>query len=114
RARNESCSRRMTGAARARSKCSGTTRRLRHASGAAAPQRAVTPCDEGQAVLVAGPARVFRQLELLLGRVPALAALSQRPHLVGGVLHQGKDFLRILLGAEPVVGLARMAGDQPL
>src|SRR5260370_41134857 len=74
-------------------------------SGAAAPERAVTPCDEGQAILVAGPAGVFRQLEFLLGRVPALAAQAERLHLVGGILHQGEDFLRILLGAEPVVGL---------
>src|SRR5262249_57180842 len=50
-------------------------------SGAAAPQPAVAARDEGEPRLVAGPARVFRQLELLLGRVPALAVLAELLHL---------------------------------
>ena len=45
----------------------------RHRSGAAAPEPAIAPRDERQAVLVARPARVFRQLEILLGRLPALS-----------------------------------------
>src|SRR2546425_12839065 len=38
------------------------------ASGAAAPQSAIAPGDERQAIFIARPARVLRQLEFLLGR----------------------------------------------
>src|SRR5205823_10006368 len=39
-------------------------------SGAAAPQPAIAPEDEGHCGLVIGPARVFRQLDLFLRRLP--------------------------------------------
>src|SRR6185312_12948804 len=85
--------------------------RLTDESGAAPPKPAVTSCDELQAVFVTWPACVFRQLEILFGRFPAFAVLRALLHLGRGVLHQREDILRILLSAEPAVG---MAGDQPV
>ena len=88
--------------------------RLINESGAAPPKPAVTSCDELQAVFVTWPVGVFRQLEILLGRLPAFAVLRALLHLGRGVLHQREDILRILLGAEPAVRLSGMAGDQPV
>ena len=67
-----------------------------------------------QAVLIARPIRVFRQLEILLGRFPAFAVLPHLLHLGGGFLHQRENILRILLGAESTARLAGMSGDQLL
>src|SRR6476469_4483150 len=53
-------------------------------SGAAAPQSAVAPRYERQAVGIARHARVLLQLELLLGLVPALAGLAELLHLRRG------------------------------
>src|SRR6185312_3934307 len=88
--------------------------RLTDESGAAPPKPAVTSCDELQAVFVTWPACVFRQLEILLGRLPAFAVLRALLHLGRGVLHQREDILCVLLGAEPAVGLSGMTGDQPV
>src|SRR5262245_27537251 len=83
-------------------------------SGAATPQPAIAPGHELQAVLIARPIRVFRQLEIHLGRLPAFAVLPHLLHLGGGLLHQREDILRILLGAEAATRLAGMSGDQLL
>src|SRR5262249_53047570 len=83
-------------------------------SGPATPQPAIAPRHEWQAVLIAGPIRVFRQLEILLGRLPAFAVLPHLLHLCGGLLHQREDVLRILLGAESTTRLTGMSGNQPL
>ena len=88
--------------------------RLTDESGAAPPKPAVTSCDELQAVFVTRPACVFRQLEILLGRLPAFAVLRALLHLGRGVLHQREDILCVLLGAEPAVRLSGMTGDQPV
>src|SRR5262249_18481009 len=83
-------------------------------SGTPTPQPAIAPRHEGQAVLIAGPACVFRQLEVLLGRLPAFAVLSQLLHLRRGLLHQREDVLCVLLGAEAATRLSGMAGNQPV
>ena len=49
-------------------------------SGAAAPQRTIAARDEQQSAAVAGPVLVGGEVELLLGRVPALAFLCQLLH----------------------------------
>src|SRR5262245_34120452 len=82
--------------------------------GATTPEPAITPRDEWQAVVVAGPARVFRQLEILLRRLPALAVLGRLLHLGRGLLHERQDILRVFLGAEPAAGLTGLPGDQSL
>src|SRR5437667_9005176 len=51
------------------------------ASSPPSPQPAVAPRHIGQAVLVVRPACVFRELEVLLGRLPAFAVLRLRLHL---------------------------------
>jgi hypothetical protein len=48
---------------------------LLHCSGAATPQRAIASCDEWQAVFIARPVGVVRQLEFLFHGFPALAFL---------------------------------------
>src|SRR5262245_43135394 len=83
-------------------------------SGAAAPEPTVAPGDELQTVFIPRPASVFRQLELLLGRFPALAVLPELLHLGGGLLQQGELVLRVLLGPKAPVRCARMAGNEPL
>src|SRR5262245_28701819 len=83
-------------------------------SGAATPQPAIAPSYEWQAVLIARPICVFRQLKILLGWLPAFAVLPHLLHLGGGLLHQREDVLRILLGAESTTRLAGMSGNQPL
>src|SRR5438105_12246568 len=83
----------------------------RGGSGASAPKPAITAGDELQSILVARPARVFRQLEIFFRRFPALALLPHFLHFRRGVLHQREDVLRILLGAESSVGQARMTRD---
>src|SRR5215470_13941916 len=83
-------------------------------SGAPAPQPTIAPRHERQAVLIAGPACVFRQLEVLLGRLPAFAILPQLLHLRRSSLHQREDVLCVLLGAEAAAGLPGMAGNQPV
>src|SRR5437763_11032570 len=70
-------------------------------SGAAAPEAAVAPRHERQAVGVARHALVLRQLELLLGFVPALAGLAELLHLGRGVLIKRQHVLGVLLGTEP-------------
>src|SRR5262245_50337507 len=84
------------------------------ALGSSAPQAAIAAHDERQAVLVAGPARVLLELDLLLGRLPALAFARPLLDLVGGVANQRELVLDVLLGAETVAGLAGMAGNHPL
>src|SRR5262245_57197949 len=69
-------------------------------SGAATPQRAIASCDEWQAVFIARPVGVVRQLELLLNRLPALTFLRLFLDLGRGLLHQCQDILGVLLGAE--------------
>src|SRR5688572_28760156 len=83
-------------------------------SGAPAPQPAITPQDERQAVLIPGPARVFRQLHFLLDRIPAFALARGGPHRGRSILHESEEVLHVLLGAKAAAGLARMTGDQPL
>src|SRR5262249_15177054 len=81
--------------------------------GAATPEPAIAPRDEWQAVVIARPARVFWQLEILLRGPPALAVLSRLLHLGRGLLHERQDVLRVFLGAEPAARLTGMSGDQP-
>src|SRR5215510_9159055 len=80
---------------------------------AAAPDAAITPADEFQALLVARPVLEVRELQFLLG-APALAGNAERLHLCGSFLQQAELVARVLLGAEPAVGRAGMAGNQPL
>src|SRR3989441_7866375 len=63
-------------------------------SGAAAPEPAIAPQDERQRRLVSGPALVFRQLQLLLDRLPALAGLGLGLHRGRGVLQEREEGLR--------------------
>src|SRR5947208_12052921 len=84
------------------------------ASGATAPQGAIAPRDHRQTVGVARHALVLRQLELLLGLVPALSGLTHLFHFRGGVLIQRQDVLRVILGAEPAVRLSGVARDQTI
>src|ERR1700751_1554292 len=58
------------------------------ASGATAPQGAITPRDHRQTVGVARHALVLRQLKLLLGLVPALSALTHLFHFRRSLLIQ--------------------------
>src|ERR1700730_319326 len=58
------------------------------ALGATAPQGAIAPRDHRQTIGVARHALVLRQLELLLGLVPALSALAHPFHFRGGLLIQ--------------------------
>src|SRR5262245_947808 len=46
--------------------------------GAATPKSAIAPEDEGQTLLISGPALVFRQLHFFLDRIPALALARGR------------------------------------
>src|SRR5215468_2751422 len=78
----------------------------------AAPDAAIPPADEFQALLVARPVLEARELQVLLGR-PALAGNAERLHLGGGFLQQAELVARVLLGAEPAVD-AGVAGDQPV
>src|SRR6266704_5776144 len=71
---------------------------LLHRSGAATPQRAIASCDEWQAVFIARPVGVVRQLEFLFHGVPALAFLRLLLDLGRGLLHQRQDILGVLLG----------------
>src|SRR3569833_77610 len=80
----------------------------------AAPQAAVAPRHERQTVGVAGHARVFLQLELLLGLVPAFAGLAELLHLRRRVAIEREHRLGIVFGAEPAVRRARITGNQPL
>src|SRR5262245_8078509 len=83
-------------------------------SGAAAPQAAIAPRDEGQAVRVTRPALVFRQLEFLLGRVPALTVLTELLLLGRRFFIKREDILGVLLGPGLLAAGRRMAGDQPV
>src|ERR1043166_9396265 len=79
------------------------------------PQGAVAPGDQRQPILIARPVGVLRQLELLLRLRPALRLLlAEALHFGRGFVQQSEDVLRILFGAEPPVGLARMAGNHAL
>src|SRR5262245_59647180 len=84
------------------------------ASGATAPQGAIAPGDERQTVGVARHALVLRQLELLLGLVPALSGLTHLFHFRGGVPIQRQDVFCVVLGAEPAVRLSGVARDQTI
>src|SRR4051812_23941809 len=82
------------------------------ASRPATPQSAIAACHVGQAVLVVRPARVLGQLEVLLGRLPALTVLRLLFHFRRGLLHQRQDVLSVLLGSEPVARLAGIMRSQ--
>lgn len=62
-------------------------------SGAAAPQPAIAPQDEGQALLIAGPALIFWQLQFLLDRLPASALARGRPDLGRRILQESQEAL---------------------
>src|SRR6266853_2216476 len=87
-------------------------KRKRAGSGAAPPQAAVAPRHELQIVLVAGPLLVFRQLDLLLRRLPAFSFARGDLHGFGGVLQESELVPRVLLRAQPVARRARMPRDQ--
>src|SRR5215813_14917962 len=78
----------------------------------AAPDAAIPPADEFQALLVARPVLEVREFQVLLGG-PALAGNAEWLHLGGGFLQQAELVARILLGAEPAVD-AGVAWDQPI
>src|SRR5437879_1117696 len=67
--------------------------------GAAAPQAAVAPEDEGHCGLVIGPARVFRQLHLFLRRLPTFPCSRLDLHSFRDVLQEGQLILCVFLGA---------------
>src|SRR5260370_25181257 len=79
---------------------------------AAAPDAAIPPADEFQALLVARPVLEVREFQVLLGG-PALAGNAERLHLGGGFLQQAELVARVLLRAEAAID-AGMAGDQPV
>src|SRR5262249_24067240 len=87
-------------------------KRSERTSRPAAPDTAIAPADEFQALLVARPVLEVRKFQILLGG-PALAGDAERLHLGGGFLQQAQLVARILLGAEPAVD-AGVAGDQPI
>src|SRR6266853_5964151 len=88
--------------------------RERSGSGAAPPQAAVAPRHELQVVLVAGPLFVLRQLDLFLRRLPAFPFARRDLHRLRSVLQESELVLGVLLGAQPVARLPRMARDEAL
>src|SRR5690242_17186528 len=64
-------------------------------SEAAAPETAVTPQHVRQILLVAGPALVLRQLQVLLDPVPALAGLGLGLHRSRSVLQERQLILHV-------------------
>src|SRR5436305_625783 len=83
-------------------------------SGPAAPEPAIAPRHHAEAGFVTRQRRVFRELEFLFDRVPALAVLGRFLDLGGCLLHQREHGPGVVLGAEPVVRLARMAWDHAI
>src|SRR4030095_110928 len=80
-------------------------------SEAAAPEAAVTPQHERQVLLVAGPALIFRQLQILFDAVPAPDGPGLNLQQRRSVLQERQLILHVLLGAETAAGTG-MAGDQ--
>src|SRR4029453_9508801 len=59
------------------------------------PKCAIALGDEGQALVIAGQGRVFRQLELFLCRIPAFAFLAELLHLGRSLLQQRQLVLSV-------------------
>src|SRR5262245_39457813 len=79
--------------------------------GTPTPKPAVAPRDEGQTLVVAGPCRVFRQLELFFCRIPAFAFLAELLHLGRRLLQLRQLVLSVLLCAESATRI-RMAWNE--